>query len=211
LYYHFVATQARTSLARRAVIDAARTLFLARGYGATTIDAISARSDVPPATVYRLFSSKRGILKALLDVSIAGDDEAVPMVDRPPVRSLLADPDPKNMVASFVHIAAEVNTRTAAIYRILTSAAASDVDAATLLDELTHQRQEGQGRVARALARRRALRPTLRERDAGDIIHALLSPEVYGLLVVDRRWPPERYETWLTDTLVDQLLAPRRV
>jgi hypothetical protein len=160
--------------------------------------------------VYRLLSSKRGILKALLDVSIAGNDEAIPMADRPPVRSLLADPDPRNMVAGFVGIAAQVNVRTAAIYRILVSAAASDPDAATLLDELTRQRQQGQGRVARALARARALRPTLRERDAGDIIHALVSPEVYGLLVVDRGWPPERYETWLTETLVDQLLAPPR-
>jgi TetR/AcrR family transcriptional regulator, regulator of autoinduction and epiphytic fitness len=204
-------TQARTRLARRAVIDAARTLFLERGYGATTIDAISALSDVPPATVYRLFSSKRGILKALLDTSIGGDNDAVPMADRPPVRSLLADPKPKNMVAGLVGIAAQVNSRTAAIYRILVSAAASDPDAATLLDDLTRQRQEGQGRVARALARARALRPTLRERDAGDIIHALVSPEVYGLLVVDRGWPPERYETWLTETLVDQLLAPPRV
>ena len=204
-------TQARTRLARRAVIDAARTLFLERGYGATTIDAISALSDVPPATVYRLFSSKRGILKALLDISIGGDNDAVPMADRPPVRSLLADPNPKDMVAGFVGIAAQVNSRTAAIYRILVSAAASDPDAATLLDDLTRQRQEGQGRVARALARARALRPTLRERDAGDIIHALVSPEVYGLLVVDRGWPPERYETWLTETLVDQLLAPPRV
>jgi AcrR family transcriptional regulator len=202
-------TQARTRLARRAVIDAARSLFLERGYGTTTIDAISALSDVPPATVYRLFSSKRGILKAMLDVSIAGDDEALPMAGRPPVRSLLADPDPKHMVASFIHIAAQVNARTAAIYRILTSAAASDADAATLLDELTRQRQQGQGRVARALARARALRPPLRERDAGDIIHALVSPEVHGLLVVDRGWPPQRYETWLTETLVDQLLAPR--
>jgi hypothetical protein len=60
------------------------------------------------------------------------------------------------------------------------------------------------------LARTRALRPKLRERDAGDIIHALLSPEVYGLLVVDRGWPPERYEAWLTQTLVDQLVAARR-
>jgi AcrR family transcriptional regulator len=204
-------TQARTRLARRAVIDAARTLFLERGYGATTIDAISALSDVPPATVYRLFSSKRGILKALLDTSIGGDNDAVPMADRPPVRSLLADPKPKNMVAGLVGIAAQVNSRTAAIYRILVSAAASDPDAATLLDDLTRQRQEGQGRVARALARAHALRPTLRERDAGDIIHALVSPEVYGLLVVDRGWPPERYETWLTETLVDQLLAPPRV
>jgi AcrR family transcriptional regulator len=205
-----MATQARTRLARRAVVDAARTLFLKRGYGATTIDAISTLSDVPPATVYRLFSSKRGILKALLDVSIAGNDEAIPMADRPPVRSLLADPDPRKMVAGFVGIAAQVNSRTAAIYRILVSAAASDPDAATLLDELTRQRQQGQGRVARALARARSLQPTLRERDAGDIIHALVSPEVYGLLVVDRGWPPERYETWLTETLVDQLLVPPR-
>jgi len=204
-------TQARTRLARAAVVDAARTLFLERGYGPTTIEAISDLSDVPPATVYRLFSSKRGILKALLDVSIAGDDEAVPMTDRPPVRSLLADPDPKNMVAGFVGVAAQVNSRTAAIYRILVSAAASDPAAAALLEELTRQRQQGQGRIARSLARAGALRPELRERDAGDIIHALMSPEMYGLLVVDRGWPPERYETWLTGTLLDQLLAPTRV
>jgi AcrR family transcriptional regulator len=203
-----VASQARTRLARAAVVDAARSLFLERGYGATTIEAISARSDVPAATVYRLFSSKRGILKALLDVSIAGDDEAMPVADRPSVRSLLADPDPRNQVAGFVGIVARVNARTAAIYRILVSAAASDPDAAGLLDELTRQRQEGQGRVARSLARAGALRPELRERDAGDITHALGSPELYGLLVVDRGWSPERYEAWLTATLVDQLLSP---
>ena len=67
--------QARTRLARRAVVDAARALFAERGYQATTVDAISERADVPPATVYRLFSSKLGILKAMLDVSIAGDDQ----------------------------------------------------------------------------------------------------------------------------------------
>jgi AcrR family transcriptional regulator len=201
-------TQARTRFARAAVIDAARTLFLERGYGATTIEAISALSDVPPATVYRLFSSKRGIVKALLDISIAGDDEAVPVADRPPVRSLLGDPDPTHMVAGFVGFAARVNARTSAIYRILVSAAASDPDAATLLDDITRQRQQGQWRIARSLASAGPLRPKLRERDAADIIHALRSPEVYGLLVVDQRWPHERYKTWLTTTLVDQLLAP---
>lgn len=201
-------TQARTRLARAAVIDAARTLFFERGYGTTTIEAISALSDVPPATVYRLFSSKRGILKALLDVSIAGDDEAVPVADRPTVQSILGSPDPRNKVAGFVSIAVQVNSRTAAIYRILVSAAQSDPDAAALLEELTSQRQEGQGRLARSLARAGALRPKLRERDAGDIIHALMSPELYRLLVVDRGWSLDRYEKWLTETLVDQLLAP---
>ena len=198
--------QARTRLARAAVVDAARTLFLERGYGATTIEAISDISDVPPATVYRLFSSKRGILKALLDVSIVGDDQAVPLPDRPHVQSVLADPDPGSQLAGFVRIAAQVNSRTSAIYRILVSAASSDPDAAALLDDLARQRQEGQGRIARSLARAGALRPELRERAAADIIHALMSPEVYGLLVVDRGWRPERYQRWLTGILIDQLL-----
>jgi AcrR family transcriptional regulator len=200
--------QARTRLARAAVVDAARTLFLERGYGATTIEAISALSDVPQATVYRLFSSKRGILKELLDVSIVGDDEAVPLAARPHVRSLFADPDPRKQLAGFVGITAQVNSRTAPIYSILVSAAASDHDAAALLEDLTRQRQQGQRQIARSLARVGALRPDLRARDAGDIIHALMSPEVYRLLVLDSGWPPDRYERWLTAILVDQLLSP---
>lgn len=199
-------TQARTRLARRAVIDAAQSLFLDRGYGTTTIDAISELSDVPPATMYRLFASKLGILKALIDASIAGDDEPIAVADRPQVQSLLADPHPANQLAGFVRLAAQINQRTGPTYRILVSAAASDPDAAALLDELTHQRQEGQARIARSLARAGALRSELRQQDAADIIHALMSPEVHGLLVVDRGWPAQRYESWLTQTLVDQLL-----
>ncbi len=200
--------QARTRLARAAVVDAALKLFLERGYGATTIEAISDLADVPAATVYRLFSSKRGILKALLDVSIVGDDEAVPMADRPQVRTLLADPDPRMQLAGFVAIAVEVNSRVAPIYRILVSAAGSDPDAAALLDALSRQRQQGQRLIAGSLARAGALRPELRERDAADVIHALMSPEVYRLLVLDRRWKSTRYERWLTGILIDQLLSP---
>lgn len=202
--------QARTRLARRAVVEAAQRLFAERGYGATTINAISELSEVPAATVYRLFASKLGILKALIDVSIVGDDEAVGMSDRPHVRSLLGDPNPSVQLAGFVRLAAQINERTTAIYRILVNAAATDPDAAALLQQLTLQRQEGQGRIARSLARANALRPDLRQRDAADIIHALMSPEVYGLLVVDRGWPVERYESWLTQTLIDQLLASRQ-
>jgi AcrR family transcriptional regulator len=195
-------------LARAAVIDAARTLFVESGYGATTIEAISAYSGVPPATVYRLFSSKRGILKALLDVSIAGDDEPVSLPDRPQVRAHLADPDPKNQLAGFVAVASEVNSRTAPIYRILVGAASSDREAAALLEDLNSQRRTGQGRIARSLARAGALRPGVRARDAADIIYTLMSPEVYRLFVLDRGWPPRRYERWLTQTLVECLLPP---
>jgi AcrR family transcriptional regulator len=200
--------QARTRLARAAVVEAARTLFLERGYGATTVEAISELADVPPATVYRLFSSKHGILKSLLDVSIAGDHENVPIADRPQVRSLLADLDPRQQLAGFVEVTAQVNQRVAPLYRILVSAAGTDRHAAALLDDLTRQRQQGQRVIARSLARAGALRPGLKERDAADVIHALMSPEMYRLLVLDRGWKPERYGRWLTRTLADQLLPP---
>src|SRR3954471_15884513 len=96
-----VKPQARTRRTRAAVVEAAQSLFEERGYAATTIEAISDLSDTPQATVYRLFSSKLGIVKAVLDVSIVGDDEAVAMVDRPQVNALLSDRDPKNKLAGF--------------------------------------------------------------------------------------------------------------
>src|SRR3954468_8231409 len=104
--------QARTRLARRAVVAAARTLFLERGYAATTVEAISEHSDVPTATVYRLFSSKLGILKALLDTSIAGDDQPVAVQQRPEVASLSTESDAHKLVAGFASISAAINQRT---------------------------------------------------------------------------------------------------
>jgi AcrR family transcriptional regulator len=204
--YQGAARQARTRRTRAAVIEAARSLFVERGYAATTIEAISDRSDTPQATVYRLFSSKLGILKAVLDVSVGGDDQAVAVADRPQVRALLSDGGPKNQLAGFAALLREIMTRVGPVHRILADAARSDEGAASLLAEIARQRQEGQQRIARSLARSGALRPGLRERDAADIIHALASPEVYGLLVFDRGWSGERYEKWLGSILTDQLL-----
>jgi AcrR family transcriptional regulator len=202
--------QARTRRTRAAVVESARDLFQERGYAATTVEAISDHSDTPQATVYRLFSSKLGILKAVLDVSVGGDDEAVAMVDRPRVRALLSDEDPKNQLAGFTALLRELMARAAPVHRILADAARSDEAAASLLAEFSRQRHEGQRRIARALARAGALRPGIRERDAADMVHALASPEVYGLLVFDRGWSGERYEKWLKAILIDQLL-PREV
>jgi AcrR family transcriptional regulator len=197
--------QARTRLARRAVVEAARALFLERGYAATTIEAISDHSDVPSATVYRLFSSKLGILKALLDTSIAGDDQPLAVQERPDVASLFTEHDPQNLLAGIAGITTAINQRTNDIYRVLASAAGSDPAAAELLNEIRQQRTRGQGQIARSLARAGALKPGLRERDAADLIHALMSPEVYRLLVGDRRWTPARYQQWLAATMTQQL------
>lgn len=201
------APQARTRRTRAAVVEAARALFAERGYASTTVEAISEASDTPQATVYRLFGSKIGILKAVIDVSIVGDDEPVAMADRPHVQALIGDPDPRQQLTRFAALLRGVMTRTAIVHRLLADAARADGEAGALLAEIAHQRQEGQRRVARALARSGGLRPGLRERDAADIIHALASPEVYGLLVLDRGWTPARYEQWVASTLSDQLLA----
>jgi AcrR family transcriptional regulator len=129
--YDGAARQARTRRTRVAVVEAAQSLFVERGYAATTIDAISDRSDTPPTTVYRLFASKLGILKALLDVSIGGDDEAVAMADRPQVRALYSAEDPNGQLAAFAALLHQVMARVGPVHRILADAARSDQDGAS--------------------------------------------------------------------------------
>ncbi len=197
--------QARTRLARRAVVDAARTLFLEHGYTSTTIAAISELADVPPATVYRLFASKIGILKALLDTSIAGDDKPVAVSERPQVAALHDLTDPRQLIAGFAAVTTSINTRSHHAYRVLTSAADSDPEAANLLAGLHQQRDEGQRQLTRGLKRLGSLKDGLSPRAAHDLVHALMSPELYRLLVVDRNWSTQYYQEWLTELLTSQL------
>ena len=198
--------QARTRLARRAVIDAARQLFLENGYAMTTVAAISRRADVPEPTIYRLFSSKVGILKVLLDVSIAGDDEPVAVADRPDVGALLRAGDPGDVLAGFAAITTQINERTNDLYTVLSRASDSDTEAAALLDDLRRQRDHGQAQIVNALHRTHRLRTGLTAAAAADIVHALMSPEVYRLLVIERRWTPARYERWAAELLIQQLI-----
>jgi AcrR family transcriptional regulator len=198
--------QARTRLARRAVIDAARFLFVEHGYASTTIEAISHRAGVPQPTLYRLFASKLGILKVLLDVSIAGDDEPVEVLQRPPVASLLDEPDPRRVLTGFAAITVGINRRTNDVYTVLSRAADSDPEAAVLFETLTEQRARGQQHIVHALHRDGRLRAGTTAEAASDIVHALMSPEMYRLLVTDRGWTPERYQQWAADALAQQLL-----
>src|SRR6201982_2607263 len=133
--YEGAARQARTRRTQAAVVEAAQSLFVERGYAATTIEAISDRSDTPQATVYRLFSSKLGILKALLDVSIGGDDEAVGVADRPQGRVLVSGEDPKGQLAGLGALPREARARAGPVPGVLPAAARSDQEAAALLTE----------------------------------------------------------------------------
>jgi AcrR family transcriptional regulator len=190
------------------VVEAAHRLFVARGYPATTIDAVAAAAEVPLATVYRHFGSKRGILKAVLDVAFGGDDEPVEFRHRPEVRAALDDPDPGALLDAFARIHTGLMARSAAIQRVLAEAAAVDPDAAELLEVARAQRHTGQSRIARGLAERGALAPGLTEAEAADVVYLLMSPDTHRVLTGERGWSPERFERWLGRALRAQLLSP---
>jgi AcrR family transcriptional regulator len=200
--------QAQARATRAEVVAAARLLFLARGYPATSIEAIGEAADVPLATIYRLFGSKRGILSAVLDVTFVGDDELLALHDRPDARAAATETDPQRLLAGYAHLARGVLERSGPLQQVLRTAAAVDRECADLLETTRQQRIDGQSRIARALAAQNALADGLTEPDALDIIYTLMSPEAHHILTVERHWSADHYEQWLARTLAAALLPP---
>jgi AcrR family transcriptional regulator len=188
------------------VVEAARRLFLQLGYPATTMAQIAEESGVPPATIYRLFGSKRGILKAVLDVAFGGDDEAIKFQHRPEVQAAFAAEDPRAMLDGFARVLRGLMHRAGALQHVLATSAVVDHEAAEMLESTRGQRRQGQSRIVRDLARRKALRPGLTQNAAADIVYTVMSPEVYRILTVERGWSEDDYEAWLARTLHTQLL-----
>jgi AcrR family transcriptional regulator len=194
---------------RQRVIVAARSLFIERGYPATSMEAIAAAAEIAPATLYRLFGAKRDLLKAVIDTTSGGDDEPIPFYERPAVIALLGEPDPVRYLAGFAHLACETGQRLDPIYAVVEAAAAVDNDSADLLVLMREQRFVGQGRVARGLADRKALRKGVTVARAHDVIYGLFSPELRRVLMTQRGWTAKAYERWLADSLTANLLASR--
>lgn len=186
---------------RLAVLEAARTLFLERGYGATTLQAVADAASVSVATVYAAFGNKRTVLKELVDVSIAGDDEPVAIIDRPWVAKLRAEPDRARRVRMFAANGRRILDRRSAVDAVVRAAAATDPEIGELWDDLRRQRREGQGRLLSLVAGAEGVRAGLHPEEAADILYAVLSPETYLTLVGERGWAPERYEAWTVEVI----------
>jgi AcrR family transcriptional regulator len=198
---------ALTRATKAEVVAAARELFVAQGYPYTTVAQIAEASRTPQSSVYRLFGSKRGILKEVLDVSLGGDDEPVGFQHRPEVQDAFAAPDPGAMLDAFARIVRGVLHRSANLQAVLADSAAVDPEAAEMLEITRGQRHVGQSRIVRALAKGGHLRPGLRPADATDIVYTLMSPEVFRCLTVERGWSEAAYQRWLSETLRTQLLG----
>lgn len=192
---------------RRAALDAARELFVERGYASTTIDAIAARADISPETIYATFGNKRSLLSESIDVSMAGDDAPVPILERGWVQEMRVEPDPQRRLRILARNGRLILERTAPIYEVLRGAAGADPEIAALWELNTQQRFAGQRELLRLLTEGAPLREGLTTRGAADVLFAIGSPETYRLLVVERGWSGDRFERWYADALGRLLFA----
>ena len=191
----------RARATRIRVLDAAQALFIERGYGATTIDAIAERADVSSETIYSTFGNKRSLLSQLVDASIAGDVKATPILERDWVQEIREEPDPRRRLRMLAAQGRAILERRSVIDEIVRGAASTDPDIAALRDLGKAQRFAGQRELLRIVVGSTALREGMDLETAADILYAVGSPETYRLLVVDRRWSGSRFERWYGDTL----------
>ena len=194
--------QARTS--RRHVLATATRMFLERGYSDTTVPAVARAAGVSPQNVYKAFGNKPGLLKAVFDVAMAGDDEPLAMMQREALTRVREEPDPSEKLRLYGRFIADTAPRHTPIQLLARAAAATDPEAAAIWDQLCAERLHGMTLFARGLAEH--LRDDVTVDDARDLLWTHNSPELYDLLVNARGWSPERFGQWLSASLIAALL-----
>jgi AcrR family transcriptional regulator len=191
----------QASATRGAILDAARALFVERGFVATTIQAIADHAGVSPETVYATFGTKRSLLSSVIDVSIAGDDEPLPLLERAWVQEMRDESDPRRRLLILARNGRLILERITPIYEVLRGAAAADQEIASLWELHKSQRFAGQHELVRIVGVGGHLRIGLSAELAAHTLFAIGSPETYRLLTVDRGWAPGRFERWYAETL----------
>jgi AcrR family transcriptional regulator len=192
---------------RTAILAAAQALFEREGYAATTMAAIAAEADVASKTVYLAFETKSGVLRALWNKLLRGDQEDVPVAAREWYREALEDPDPERQLRLNARNGRAAKTRVAALLEVIRTAAPADPDIGALWSRIQTEFHANQRVIVESLAAKNALKPGLGVERATDILWTLNHPDVWQLLVRERGWTPDDYEQWFGDTACAQLLA----
>lgn len=198
----------RAAETRLRIVEAAAKLFVERGYAATTIEAVAAEADVAVETVYARFKNKRNLLEAYLDVSIAGDAEPVPLLDRPEVKAVADASDQREQVRLAAGIMRGILQRNAPVQAVIRTAIAVNPELDALADEDEARRKASQRSFVEILASRGPLRDGLSVADAAETVSALANPENYAYLTRRRGWTAARFQRWLDESLTLLLLQP---
>lgn len=198
--------QEQAARTRARILAAARELLLERGYASTTVATVADGADVSVETVYKAFGNKPGLLKALFDVAVVGDDDPVPLLEREFVQRNMAEPDPRRKLEQYgAHLATTV-PRTAPVQLLARAAALTDPAAAEVWEQMQAERLTGMTAFATHLHGAGHLRAEVTLEEARDVLWAHNSVELYDLLVLHRGWSPARYGAWVGRALVAALL-----
>jgi AcrR family transcriptional regulator len=207
--YNSTRRQEQARQTRTQILDAARVRFLAHGYPATTIPAIAADAGVSVQTVYKVFTNKAGLVKALFDVAIVGDDEPVPLLEREVVKQNQAEPDPRKKLRMYAEFYVDRAARAVPFQLLVRDAASTDSAAAAVWQQMVEERLTGMTHFARHLHDGGHLRDDVTVDEARDVLWTFISAELWELLVINRRWTPQRYGHWMGYMLIAALLPPQ--
>lgn len=196
---------ARAEQTRSRVLEAARGAFTRSGY-ATSMAEVARGAGVARATVELLFGTKAALLDAVVDVALAGDDVAVPILDRPGVRALDALAPAEFLDAAATAFAGGA-ARVAPVLRALDEGAVRSPDLAALADRLVRQRTVMAGWVVDHVVGADELAADLDREEALSTVVALLDPVLHRSLL-GRGWSAARLAAWLGRSLRRLLLDP---
>lgn len=208
--YDATSRRERAARTRARILEAARQLFLERGYAGATIPRIASEAGVAVETVYRASPGKAGLLAAVVETALAGgmDIAELPVEQRPGIRRVIEAKDPVRKLQLYAATQPGVYGRAGPLLRVLDEAATSVPELAELRERYAARRLEGMRQLAAMLAEHGALRPGLSPQRAADMLVTVCSRANYDSLVTERGWAPEEYRVWLADTLVRTLLRP---
>ena len=191
---------------RRRVIEAAHELFLKQGFPATTIREVAERARVSAETVYKGFGGKAGLLKAAYDVAMAGDDEPIPIVDRPQARAVQEATTSTASAAAYADLAEILVRRAGPLTRVVLAGRGASTEVEEFVETTDAERLIGAAGVVAHWATKGWLRPGLSPEQASDVVWMLTSPALY-LMSVDRGWTTREYRDWLAGAILSLVLS----
>ena len=204
--YNSPRRQEQAAATRRSILDAAQRLFERQGYAATTMEAIAAEAGVALKTVYVAFATKSGLLRALWDLLLKGDEDDAAVDQRQWYREVVEEPDPATQLRLNARNARVVKLRIAGLLEVIRDAAPVEPDTAALWNLIQSDFYANQRVIVETLHKRHALKAGLDVTRATDILWTLNHPDLWLLLVGQRGWTPEEFEQWFGDTACAQLL-----
>jgi len=204
--YHSPRRAEQAAATRRAVLLAARELFVSGGYGATTIADIAERARVSLDTVYATVGRKPALLRELVESAISGTDQAVPAEQRDYVKRIVAAPTAGDKLTIYAYAITGIQERMAPVFLALRDAAATDQDCAALWDEIARRRAANMRTFAADLRATGELRDDLSDDRVADIVWSMNAAEYWVLLVRERGWTAAEFAEWLIDAWTRLLL-----